>query len=229
MAGMGLLWAHCTGPTVLDTGTGGATGDEFGVSAGTDGSTTRTGDISGSTAAGSESGSGDSGATGDATLPEDALFLLAQGDNASGAFPDWAPMTAGSQLKLVLGSQGLMMFPIVVLARGIVVPDPPANFVDPKAPQLTLSVDIDGEDGVGGHYTRVANYALRFRIRTDGGLESMYVPLIVPDDFDMVERLRGKSGVVRASLKTWRHGMHEGAVSGEDAPLTLEIPVTIAL
>lgn len=97
----------------------------------------------------------------------------------------FTPLEDGDDLTVVLGGQGLEMFPIPIRGAGFGLPDDPSDYTDERAPLVNLHVDIEGHnDGVGGHYRRMANYAIPFTVLPDGTYEFLYIAVILPDGPD---------------------------------------------
>lgn len=100
----------------------------------------------------------------------------------------FTPVVDGGEFMVVWGTQGSAMFPMPIRAGEFVLPDDPGDYTDPKAPLMDLELDIEGHnDGIGGHFKRIANYPLVFDILGDGTYEFLYVAIILPDDADPLE------------------------------------------
>ncbi len=100
----------------------------------------------------------------------------------------FTPLQDGGEFRVVWGTQGAAMFPMPVRASGITLPDDPSDFLDPRAPKMNLELDIEGHnDGFGGHFKRIANYAMTFEVLDDGTYEFLYVAILIPDDKDPLE------------------------------------------
>ncbi|GEM_PF-5309973 len=90
-------------------------------------------------------------------------------------------LQSGDPFEIVLGGQGSYMFPMAIRAGNFTLPDDPSNYLDPEIPLLDVTVDVEGYDnGIGGHFIRVANYPIPFDVLTDGTYEFSYVALILP-------------------------------------------------
>lgn len=122
------------------------------------------------------------------------------------ADPVYRELVPGDPLRIVRGGQGLLMLPLAVRGRGFVSPADPNAWDDPKMPHINLWVDIDGFNvGIGGHFARVANYPIGFvPIDDKGTLEHIYIAVLVPDGVEDPEALTGKSGTIRAELRTYK-------------------------
>jgi hypothetical protein len=100
----------------------------------------------------------------------------------------FTPLVDGGEFQIVWGTQGAAMFPMPVRVANIPLPDDPSDFLDPRAPMMNLELDIEGHnDGFGGHFKRIANYAMTFDALGDGTYEFLYVAILVPDDKDPLE------------------------------------------
>lgn len=129
---------------------------------------------------------------------------------------DFTPVEDGGEMRIVWGGQGAAMFPMPIRAGEFELPDDPGDYTDDKAPILDFTIDIDGyNDGVGGHFKRIANYPLAFDILPDGTYEFVYVRVIVPDDIDPSE-LEGKTAHLMVQLDPWG-----------SAPLVQELDLTV--
>jgi len=97
----------------------------------------------------------------------------------------WHPLEDGGTLKVVWGGQGAAMFPLPIRGAEFVLPDPPDDYTSELAPILDLQLDIEGHnDGVGGHFKRIANYPITFAVLPDGSYEYIYLAVLLPDEID---------------------------------------------
>ena len=130
---------------------------------------------------------------------------------------EWHTLDDGGVLKVVWGGQGAAMFPMPLRGGEFVLPDPPDDYTSELAPILDLQLDIDGHnDGVGGHFKRIANYPITFEIQPDGSYEYLYLAVLLPDEVDPAI-LDGLPGHVAVQLRPYG-----------SAPLLLERDVVIA-
>jgi hypothetical protein len=124
----------------------------------------------------SETSSGDASSTGE---PVVGWFDIGWGDT------QWHTLDDGGVLKVVWGGQGAAMFPMPIRGAEFVLPDPPDDYTSELAPLLDLQLDIEGHnDGVGGHFKRIANYPITFEIMPDGSYEYIYLAVLLPDEID---------------------------------------------
>lgn len=116
------------------------------------------------------------------TSDDGAWFEVGWGDEV------FAPIADGDDFPVVWGGQGAAMFPMPIQGGGFVLPDDPRDYLDEKAPIMDLHVDIEGHNnGIGGHFKRIANYPVAFSILEDGTYEFVYVAIILPDEVDPFE------------------------------------------
>jgi hypothetical protein len=95
------------------------------------------------------------------------------------------------------------MFPMPLRGGNFELPDPPANYLDDKAPILSLELDIEGYNiASGGHFKRIANYPVAFDVLEDGTYEFIYVVIIVPDSIDPSE-LHGRPARLHVELQPY--------------------------
>ncbi len=96
----------------------------------------------------------------------------------------WQALAAGDALTLVRGQQGLLMFPLQLRGGGFTLPPDPSDFTHPDAPQLDISIDIEGfnELGFGGRFTRISGLPISFAPVGEDTYEFVYVPAITPDE-----------------------------------------------
>ena len=127
----------------------------------------------------------------------DAWFLRGQGEFG------WDEIEEGERLEMVLGGQGLLMFPMPMHAGGFTLPDDPKDYTDPRVPILDMYLDIDGYNiGFGDHFSRIANYPIPFDILDDGTYEFIYVTIFVPDELADPCDVDEQAGQVHAELET---------------------------
>ena len=142
-----------------------------------------------------EGGADDTGST--TGGPDDASFELGQGEFG------WAPIDPDGTLNVVLGGQGLLMFPMPARGSGFALPPDPEDWTHPDAPLLDAYVDVDGfTDGRRGHMAFVANYRLPFSLQDDGSYQFNYVALILDDAVLDPQDWDGATGQVHAELRT---------------------------
>ncbi len=154
----------------------------------------------------------------------DAIFEIGQAifdPDDPFADPAWAPLASGDSLELVLGGQGLMMFPIGLRGANFVIADDPTNFTDPKMPKADIWMDIEGYNiGFAGHFARIYNYPLSFRPLSGSSdiNEFLYIAVIVPDEISDPKELDGKPGHIWIELDPY-----------DDEPILREIDVIVAV
>lgn len=156
----------------------------------------RFGTYEGGSGEGSGSGSGGSG---------DAYFSLGQGEFG------WSEVNDGDRLEMVLGGQGLLMFPMPMRAGGFTLPPDPKDYTHPDVPILDMHVDIEGFNiGFGGHFSRIANYPIPFEILDDGTYEFIYVTIFIPDELanpcdidELPAELHAELETADGDLLTW--------------------------
>lgn len=104
----------------------------------------------------------------------------------------YVPIGQGDPFPIVLGGQGLEMFPMPLRGGEFFLPGNPTSWMDETGPLVDMEMDVDGfNDGPGGHFKRIANHTLSWVVREDGTYESEYLPIILPDGIDS-EQLRGE-------------------------------------
>lgn len=135
-------------------------------------------------AGGGSDGSADSttdGATDDSTSadtdPEPIGWIeLGWGDGT------YVPLSDGDDFPIVRGGQGSEMFPLPMRGAEFFLPENPTTWMNELGPLVDVNLDIEGyNDGIGGHFKRVANYRVDWTIEEDGTYSSTFVPIIMPD------------------------------------------------
>ena len=133
----------------------------------------------------------------DETPSGDGWFLMGQGESG------WNEVDEGDELLMVLGGQGLLMFPMPIRGQGFTLPDDPSDWTDPDIPILDIHLDIEGFNiGFGGHFSRIANYPVPFTILDDGTFEFVYITIFVPDELTDPCAIDGLPGDIHAELET---------------------------
>lgn len=163
---------------------------------------------------GDEEGDGD-GEAGDGD--GDGWFALGQGE------VEFTQVEAGDELLMVLGGQGLLMFPMPIHGGGFVLPDDPSDYTDPKVPVLDMHLDIEGfNNGFGGHFARIANYPIPFEVLDDGTYEFIYVTIFVPDELANPCDIDEQPGHLHAELET-----ADGQLLIVDIDVSIEVPAEL--
>lgn len=158
-------------------------------------------------------GGSDSEGDGDGNPNSDAWLELGQGETEFEAIAD------GDELIMVLGGQGLLMFPIPLHAGKFTLPDDPSNYTDPKVPILDMHLDIEGFNfGFGDHFARIANYPIPFEVLDDGTYEFIYVTIFVPDELENPCDIDELPGQLHVELET---------ADGETLMLDLEVSIEV--
>ncbi|HLT38889.1 MAG TPA: hypothetical protein VK034_21525 [Enhygromyxa sp.] len=135
--------------------------------------------------------------TGDGDPNPDAWFLMGQGELG------WTEVEDGDSLLMVLGGQGLLMFPMPIRGHGFTLPENPKDYTHPDIPLLDIHLDIEGFNiGFGGHFSRIANYPIPFSILADGTYEFVYITIFVPDELQDPCAIDGLPGELYAELDT---------------------------
>ncbi|MEM7152077.1 MAG: hypothetical protein AAF799_04505 [Myxococcota bacterium] len=100
----------------------------------------------------------------------------------------YVPLSDGDDFPLVRGGQGAEMFPIPLRGAEFYLPGNPTTWMDADGPLIDVEMDIEGfNDGVGGHFKRIANYQLDWVVLEDGTYESSFVPFLMPDGVDSAD------------------------------------------
>jgi len=156
--------------------------------------------------------------------PSDVVLKIGAADFEDGnpfATPTFRPLADGGTLNLLRGGQGLLMLPMGLRGENFEVPEDPIDFTNPKMPILDLWLDIEGYNiGVGGHFSRIANYPIGFLPINGGALEHLYTAILVPDEFDAstINDLDGLPGHLWIELRTF-----------DNPPTIREIDVVISV
>ncbi len=101
---------------------------------------------------------------------------------------DYTAVVDGGDFPVIRGGQGSEMFPMPLQGAEFYLPDDPTSWMHPEAPLVDLEMDVPGyNDGPGGHFKRIANYALDWSVLDDGTYESAFLPILVPDGIDTDE------------------------------------------
>ena len=127
----------------------------------------------------------------------DAWISMGQGESG------WNEVQEGDPLLMVLGGQGLLMFPMPIRGEGFTIPDDPSDWTHPDIPTLDIHLDIEGFNiGFGGHFSRIANYPVPFTVLPDGTYEFVYITIFVPDELTDPCDIDGLPGEIHAELDT---------------------------
>ncbi|MCA9655936.1 MAG: hypothetical protein H6712_21440 [Myxococcales bacterium] len=155
------------------------------------------------------SGTGDTGTDSDGAI---GWFELGWGVG------QFTPVADGDALPIVRGGQGAEMIPLPLQGGEWFLPDTIVSWMDETGPMVDLVIDIEGyNDGVGGHFKRLANYTLDWIVLEDGTYQSSYIPVIIPDGIDSAE-LEGLPAHIEVSLRPF-----------EQPTLALELDVVITV
>lgn len=99
----------------------------------------------------------------------------------------FAELRDGDSIAVVWGGQGAAMFPLVLRGAQFTLPDPPEDYLSERAPILDLHIDIDGHNNdIGGHFRRLSNYPVAFKVLPDQTYEFVYLPIILPDGVEPI-------------------------------------------
>ncbi len=151
---------------------------------------------------------------GDGTPSGDAWLKIGQGEY------EFDEVEANDELVMVLGGQGLLMFPLPLHAGGFTLPDDPSDYTDPRVPVLDMHLDIDGFNlGFGDHFARIANYPIPFEVLADGTYEFIYVTIFVPDELANPCDIDEQPGHLHAELET-----ADGDLLIVDLDVSIEVP-----
>jgi hypothetical protein len=166
-------------------------------------------------ALGCEPGPGDD--EGHESSGSDAWMAMGQGETS------YTALAEGDELLMVLGGQGLLMFPMPIRAQGFRLPADPSDWTDPDIPLLDIHLDIEGFDiGFGGHFSRIANYPVPFEILADGTYEFIYITIFVPDELSDPCAIDGLPGEIHAELDT-----ADGETLEWDRTVTIAVPESL--
>ena len=80
------------------------------------------------------------GNSGSGGVPPDPDAWIAMGQGEEG----WFPVEDGDELLMVLGGQGLLMFPMPLRGSGFTLADDPSDYTDPATPLFDMYLDIEG-------------------------------------------------------------------------------------
>ena len=107
---------------------------------------------------------------------------------------EYRALEAGGEFDIVLGGQGLLMFPLGLRAGGFCVP-PDLSERD-EFPILDAVLEVEGEESP---FIEIADQPVDFIIEDDDTFVWFYVPLLLPDGSEPLE-LEGRSVFVHARL-----------------------------
>jgi hypothetical protein len=157
-------------------------------------------------------GDGDEG-----TPDPDAWIAMGQGEEG------WYPVENGDELLMVLGGQGLLMFPMPLRGKGFTLADDPSDYTHPDTPIFDMHLDIEGFDlDFGGHFKRLSNYPVPFKILPDGTYEFVYITLFVPDELTDPCDIDGLPGQLHAELD-----VVDGYVLTWDRSVIMSVPSSL--
>lgn len=130
----------------------------------------------------------------------------------------YVPIADGDPLPIVRGGQGAEMFPLPLRGAEFYLPSDIVSWMDETGPLVDLEMDIEGyNDGIGGHFKRIANYTLDWVVLEDGTYQSSFLPVLVPDGVD-TDELEGLPAHLTVRLRPY-----------EQPPLTLELDVVVTV
>lgn len=108
------------------------------------------------------------------------------------------PLEDGEEVEIIAGGQGLEMFALPIRAGNFEID---VDAKDVKWPMLDMHVDVeDHNDGVGGHFTRLANYPVWFDPTDEDEYEFFFLTVILPADGPL-EDLVGLPATIDATLE----------------------------
>lgn len=149
--------------------------------------------------------------------PSGAWFLMGQGESG------WNEVEDGDELLMVLGGQGLLMFPMPIRGDGFTLPDDPSDWTHPDIPMLDIHLDIEGFNiGFGGHFSRIANYPVPFTVLESGTYEFVYITIFVPDELSDPCDIDGLPGQLHAELDT-----ADGDTLTWDRSVVIDVPAAL--
>jgi hypothetical protein len=106
------------------------------------------------------------------------------------------PLEDGDAIDMIAGGQGLEMFALPVRAGNFDI-----DIANEQWPILDMHLDVeDHNDGIGGHFARLANYPVWFDEGENGDYEFFFVTIILPAD-DPLADLVGLPGSIEAVLE----------------------------
>jgi hypothetical protein len=157
--------------------------------------------------------------TGDGDPDSGAWIRMGQGESG------WNEVEDGDALLMVLGGQGLLMFPMPIRGKGFTLPDDPSDWTHPDIPLLDIHLDIEGfNNGIGGHFSRIANYPIPFMVLDDGTYEFVYITIFVPDADQLPDPcdIDGLPGELHAELDT-----ADGETLTWDRSVVIDVPAAL--
>ena len=147
----------------------------------------------------------------------DSWIAMGQGEFS------YSEVSDGDELLMVLGGQGLLMFPMPIRGAGFPLPDNPYDYTDPHMPTLDMHLDIEGFNiGFGGHFARIANYPVPFEELDNGTYEFIYVTIFVPDELANPCDIDEQPGELHVEVSTG-----DGQLLTWDASVTIEVPAEL--